>query len=237
MKKDVRVYWTIDNPILVKGFQSVIGSEIEIEINNHYLSENHVFDYDFKTDSETEIIILIIRIPASRSDFNMLLYKLLKRTPELKIVVLIERFDYQQLRFLFHVGVAGAICPNIKPGDFISVFRDVLKKKKGVSVFVKEKIVEEYCKASKIPFDKDDGKASRTKEEQNFSDSLYNLTDREKEILKLICQGKLTREIADELFISLHTIETHRRNLLRKMEVKNTAQMVKVAIVNQMIAV
>lgn len=236
MKKDVRVYWAIDNPILAKGFQSVIGSEIEIEINNHYLSENHVFDYDFKTDSETEII-LIVRVPAGRSDFNMLLYKLLKRTPELKIVVLIERFDYQQLRFLFHVGVAGAICPNINPGDFITVFREVLKNNKGVSVFVKEKIVEEYCKASKLPFEKNGGRTSKTLEEQNFSDSLYNLTDREKEILKLICQGKLTREIADELFISLHTIETHRRNILRKMEVKNTAQMVKVAIVNQMIAV
>jgi len=64
-----------------------------------------------------------------------------------------------------------------------------------------------------------------------------NLTKREKEILGYICDGKSTREISEQLFISLHTVETHRRKILTKLGVKNTASMVKVAIKSNLITV
>jgi DNA-binding CsgD family transcriptional regulator len=56
------------------------------------------------------------------------------------------------------------------------------------------------------------------------------LTKREKEILKLIAEGLSSQEIADKLFISLRTVETHRLNLNQKLDVKNTAGLVKEAI-------
>lgn len=56
------------------------------------------------------------------------------------------------------------------------------------------------------------------------------LTKREKQILKLIVSGKTTNKIADELFISPLTVETHRRNLMKKMNASNTASLVKIAI-------
>jgi DNA-binding CsgD family transcriptional regulator len=56
------------------------------------------------------------------------------------------------------------------------------------------------------------------------------LTKREKEVLKLIADGLSSQEIADKLFISLRTVETHRLNLNQKLDVKNTAGLVKEAI-------
>lgn len=73
--------------------------------------------------------------------------------------------------------------------------------------------------------------------ENEYVDELFGLTKREKEILCLVCNGMNTKEISEELFISLHTAETHRRNLLNKLDVKNTAQMVKVAVVSRLIAI
>ena len=55
------------------------------------------------------------------------------------------------------------------------------------------------------------------------------------DVLKLICQEKNTQEIADTLFISYNTVETHRANILLKVGVKNTAGLVKWAVENEMV--
>jgi DNA-binding NarL/FixJ family response regulator len=61
------------------------------------------------------------------------------------------------------------------------------------------------------------------------------LTRREKEILKLISEGLTNPGIADKLFISVATVETHRKNLLAKFKVKNTANLIKVAAENKLL--
>ena len=56
------------------------------------------------------------------------------------------------------------------------------------------------------------------------------ITERELEVLKLISQGHTNHEIADELFISFHTVESHRKNILARLDAKNTADMVRIAL-------
>ena len=70
------------------------------------------------------------------------------------------------------------------------------------------------------------------------SDSMVSeikLTKREREILELICEELSTNEIADKLFISAYTVETHRKNLLSKTGAKNVAGLVKFALQNKII--
>jgi len=62
-----------------------------------------------------------------------------------------------------------------------------------------------------------------------------HLSQREKEVLELICRGKSNQEIADQLFISKRTVEKHRANLLAKTNTKNTAQLVMFAVENKLI--
>ncbi len=59
---------------------------------------------------------------------------------------------------------------------------------------------------------------------------MVELTEREKDVLKLIAEELTTQEIADKLFISHHTVETHRKNLISKLNVRNTAGLVKYAV-------
>jgi DNA-binding CsgD family transcriptional regulator len=61
---------------------------------------------------------------------------------------------------------------------------------------------------------------------------LVELTDREKDVLKLIVQEMTSQEIADRLSISFHTVESHRKNLISKLPVKNIAGLVKYALEN-----
>jgi DNA-binding CsgD family transcriptional regulator len=66
--------------------------------------------------------------------------------------------------------------------------------------------------------------------------AMYPFTFKEKEVLALISMGLTTKEIAGKLNISHHTVETHRKNLLRKSEAKNSAQLVQLALAHQIIA-
>lgn len=66
-------------------------------------------------------------------------------------------------------------------------------------------------------------------ETENFKDSLCEISERETEVLKLIAQGYVTKEIAEKLHISQHTAESHRKHLISKFKVKNTAELIKEA--------
>lgn len=60
-----------------------------------------------------------------------------------------------------------------------------------------------------------------------MSERVNQLSDREKQVLILIAEGKLNKEIAYDLSISISTVEAHRSNIMRKMEAKNLAQLIK----------
>ena len=70
---------------------------------------------------------------------------------------------------------------------------------------------------------------------KNISAEMPVLTRREKEVLELIAEGMTNNEIAKKLFVANTTVDTHRKNLLAKFEVKNTASLVKMAVQMQMI--
>ena len=67
-------------------------------------------------------------------------------------------------------------------------------------------------------------------ENDSFTTRYQRLTKREKEIFKLIVKGNSTKEISDILYISIRTVETHRKNILKKMDVKNSVEMIRNAL-------
>ena len=69
---------------------------------------------------------------------------------------------------------------------------------------------------------------------QTISPMVEELTKREKEIIKSICSGKTTQEIAKELYISPKTVDTHRTNIMRKLDINNVVSLVRFAIRNNL---
>ena len=70
----------------------------------------------------------------------------------------------------------------------------------------------------------------RTLQKRGLSDSYHLLTDREKEVLQLLAEGRSNKEVATLLDLGLSTVETHRANLMQKLNLHNTAEIVLYAV-------
>jgi len=137
-----------------------------------------------------------------------------KHHPNLKVLILTM---HKKKEYLYHTISAGAQGYLVKEDSDIELFSAIETIRKG-DVYVTHLLTGELAEDLSSIF-KVDGKRS-----------MESLTTREKEVLKLIAEGKLNKEIADLLFISIRTVENHRANILRKLKLKKTADLVRYAI-------
>jgi DNA-binding NarL/FixJ family response regulator len=145
---------------------------------------------------------------------------IVKNHPLVRIIALSMYLEKEFIEELIHIGVSGYILKNTTMGELEQAIISVSSGKKYFSNDVALKMLDaqtnnEY--AGKI---------------DSEPTSQVGLTEREVEVLKLITKEFTTPEIAKKLFISVYTVETHRKNLIRKLNVKNIAGLVKYAIQN-----
>lgn len=235
MKKSPNVYLAIDNQILLKGFEGLIKNQMSEAVIFTVKEAKDLFETNFQKDPETPKI-LIYDANLKNEQTNLLLYNLLQTYPCLKTLILTNEFDKKKVKFLFNVGIYGVLTSEISSDDFMDMFNDVLLGKKCLSPLFREQVIKQFCqKEGNFANHNYSEFETDLNDEADYVDQLFGLTKREKEILCLICNGKNTKEISEELYISLHTAETHRRNLLYKLDVKNTAEMVKVAVMSKLV--
>lgn len=131
--------------------------------------------------------------------------------PKTKVLILTMHENEDYAYQIFRSGAAGYILKNAEKKEFIDAIRTVYKGEKFFSRAISDVTSKNYVSktSSSVP-----------------------ITRREKEILKLIVDGLTNQEIADKLFISPRTVDTHRSNLMQKLEIKNTAGLVRFAIEN-----
>jgi DNA-binding NarL/FixJ family response regulator len=141
--------------------------------------------------------------------------------PEVKILILTM---HKRKEYLYHCLSAGAEGYLLKEDADTELYAAIKKIKDGgvyISPILSRELTDDLaqmCRGDlKIPFDK--------------------LTSREREVTKLIAEGKKNREIADMLYISTRTVENHRANILKKLKLNNTSQLVYYAIQNRYVEV
>lgn len=145
----------------------------------------------------------------------------LERWPEMKIVALSMHGEQEFYLPMVEAGVKGFV---LKSSDFSQVAAAAEAVSYGRTYFSQElvgSLVEALCGGGDV------SGAQQTAAEQ--------LTDREAEVLPLICEGLSNAEIADRLFISKRTVDKHRANILAKTECKNTASLVLYAVRHELI--
>lgn len=226
MTKRLYFYVVVANSIFAKGIENLIKSTIcdvaTIECKDN-LKELGNPGVNF---AATQIPVLIYDSDKfSHDDFNDLL-KLVTHCPELKTLILSSHVKVHDIKVLFEIGVSGIINNNISPEAFTEYVSKAIAGEKVLSQDFCNLIVEDFClTASKV-----EHSGARLQDTEQNPMLHTDLTGREKQILGYICDGKSTREISEDLFLSLHTVETHRRRILNKLGVKNTAAMVTSAI-------
>lgn len=138
-----------------------------------------------------------------------------KMYPNARIIIMTIHLSEDYLNEVLSAGASGYMLKNAGKQEIIDNIGKVMNGEKVFSKAVSDLMAESFLKKHEAP------------EQRPVAEAL---TKREKEILKLIIEGKTNQAIGEQLFISPRTVETHRANLMHKLGVKNTAALVRKAI-------
>jgi DNA-binding NarL/FixJ family response regulator len=194
-----------DHPVVVEGLQKLI-SEKGIA-TSCLVAYNGAQCLETIQLTQPDVILLDINLPdISGVD---LCRDILQIQPSTRILAVSSYSDYSYIKRMVDNGALGYILKNAPEQEIIDAIQAVSKGKKYLAEEVKEAL---------------DGKSNRTNQPA--------LTRRELEVLSLIAEGFTNEEVADKLFISPLTIDSHRKNLLAKFQARNTASLIKLAMQN-----
>ena len=206
-----------DHAMFVDGIESILVTEPDIDIVGRCYTGQSVLD--FVKEKDLDIILLDVNLP----DINGIevCKEALKMKPGLKILAITMFNEESFVQEILNNGAKGYILKNTGREELLKAIRTVSK---GESYFSKE-VTEIIMK----------GLMGKRKASSKNTTLFPKISRREKEVLKLIVEEFTTQEIADNLFISLKTVESHRSSLLAKMNARNSAGLVRVAIENNLL--
>ena len=160
------------------------------------------------------VIFMDIKLP---DENGIILTQMVKRKyPTVKVIALTMFGDIEYFNEMFDAGADGFLLKSTDAGELEKAVKEIVA---GGTYFAKEFI----------------GYLSLRPKSNKEQTVKINLSDRELEVLKLICEGYSNNEIAEKLFISIHTVDGHRRNLISKTGVKNAPNLVLFALKNGLI--
>lgn len=202
-----------DHTMFLQGIISLIEHESSIKIVGKAVNGIEVLNI-LKIQS-ADMVILDISMPEMD---GIELSKILKKEyPFIKIIIVSTHSNAKIISRLIRIGVNGYLLKNAEKAELLEAIYTVAD---GKNYFSKD-VEDQYL-------------SNNQKIEKQIS-NLTELSSREKEILVLIAHEYNTAEIAEKTFISLNTVNTHRRNLLSKLNAKNTAGLVKYAVENGLV--
>lgn len=199
--KKIKVHIADDHKVLIDGIIAVLKTEKEIEVVGCSLNGEQVLQWYKKNTSD--VLILDINMP--KVDGISVLQEFKKINFQPNVIILSSYDDVKLVKEVMKIGAKGFLAKKCASEEIIEAIKRVSLRENYFSKDIQNKIVTSFSEKGNI---------KNTK-------LLQLITDREKEVLVLITKELNTREIAESLFISVNTVETHRKNLIKKLEVKN----------------
>lgn len=204
----IKVFIVDDHYMVIEGIHSLLQHENKIEWVGH--ATNAASCTSFLQNNTTDVILMDINLP-DKSGID-LCREVKKSNPGVHVLAL-STFNQQSfIEKMLESGASGYLLKNATQEELLEGIETVMKGKQYLS-FDAATALRQAPENSNAPI----------------------ITRREKEVLGLIADGMTNGEIAQQLFISIATVDTHRKNLLAKFDVKNTALLIKMAAQMQLI--
>jgi DNA-binding NarL/FixJ family response regulator len=146
-----------------------------------------------------------------------------EQNSDVKVILISSEVKKDLITAGIHCGIDGYLPKNVEKEALIEAIRVVMKGGRYFNEAITSLIFEDFYQKKKV-----------TSLEGKVATSA-DLTKREHEVLAHLAAGKRNREIAEELFISVKTVETHRSHILEKLGLRNTAELVKYAVKNKLL--
>lgn len=203
-----------DHQMLIDGIKALLHDETKFEI----VAEAHNGAQALEIINTTPIDIVLTDINMPEMNGVELAQNIKNQNPNIRILALSMFSEQQTIRDMVDAGVSGYILKNTGKDELVGA----LNKIASGGIFFGDEVTNEMMRMMNHQ-DK-----AQSQEEQ------VSLTFREKEILKLIAKEYSNMQIAEELFISERTVETHRKNIFRKTNTKSIVGLIKYAIENKL---
>ena len=202
----IKIAITDDHTIVIEGIKTMLKSNKEVEVVQSFENLNDTFK---NLEDTIQVLLLDINLPDGNG-INACKELLLKH-PNLKIIALTNFEDSIFIKQILKNGALGYLLKNTSKSELIEAIKEVTDGNRYLPKKINNILLNDSIGV------------------ENSSYFIPKLTAREKEILALIIKEYTTEEIANELFISAKTVESHRGNLIQKLGVKNSAGLVRVA--------
>ncbi len=204
MQKIIKIILAEDHTILREGLKALLSSDPQFEIIGEAADGREAVRCVEKLGPN--LILMDLSMP--RMSGMEAIREIKKRCPDTRIIALTVHKTDEYLHTSLQAGADGYVLKDATHDELVLAIKKVMKGQSYLSPGVSEKVIEGYL----------EGKESA------LSDSPWDtLSPREREVLKLIAEGYKNKEIADDLCISLKTVEKHRANLMKKLDLHNAA--------------
>lgn len=202
----IRLYFVDDHPLILEGLRSLLSMEEDIQLTGE--TRNGISCLHFLDKHSADIVLLDTLLPDISG--AELCASIKKRYPDVAVLGLSYHKNDSGIAGMLDSGASGCLMKNADKEELLKAIRDVYSGRTYLSAELKQMLK---------------------------SDSMLQLhiTKREKEVLWLIANGHTNHEIAEKLFISSDTVDSHRRNLLGKFNARNTAMLIKCAVDNKVL--
>lgn len=200
-----------DHGIVRRGMRALLEREPDVEVVAEAadgLETIRLFEA-----ARPDVAILDIAMP--RLNGIEVTTRLLKLAASLKVVILSMYADESYVVRALAAGAKAYLLKEATEDDLVPAVRAVVAGKSFFSPAVSRVLLEDYVRQLK---------------QRGMEDSYHLLTDREREVLQLLAEGRSNKEVAVVLGVGLSTIETHRANLMQKLGLRNTAEIVLYAV-------
>lgn len=214
----IRIFLTDDHTLFRQGIKNVIGSEPDMEVVGE--ASNAVDAIAQAAEAKPDLVLMDIGM-TGLSSFEAT-RQIRKNRPETRVLFLTMYDDEDYLVECMESGASGYVLKDSPAAQLLGAIREVHRGGSYLSPRMLSQLVDDF--------------RSRVKSTQRLP-RFATLTQREKEVLKLLAEGNSVKEIACTLNLSVKTVEAHKFNLMRKLDIHNKAQLVQYAVQKSIIKI
>jgi len=209
MNTKIKIHLADDHQVLIDGMLAVLKTQPDYEVVGFSLNGENLVERVAQNDAH----ILIMDINMPEKDGIQVLREFNEKGFTCKVIILSSYDDPKLIKEVIKLGASGYLTKQCAGENIMDAINSVVLGQQYFSAAIKDKIFDTFT---------DNNQEKALNDEQIIS----SITDRELEILNYICEERSGKDIGQILKISPNTVETHRKNLMKKINVKSTVGLV-----------
>ena len=207
----IRVLIADDHKIMLAGLRSLLEKQTDFDVVGE--AENGRKAVQMAQEKEPDVVVMDVSMP----DLNGMeaTVQIIESLPETKVIALSMHSDKRFVMGMLKAGASGYLLKDCASQELANAILQVAGGKKYLSPEITGVVIDDFLQGASS---------------DEVMSATSKLSPREREVLQLIAEGWSTKQIASHLYVSIKTIETHRRQIMKKLDLHNIADLTKYAI-------